>query len=406
MSTSCRVCGTPVIPFFSMGSMPLVNHFLKDRNDFASEKTFDLSVGFCSSCYLVQLLHTVDPKILFSHYLYFSSTSRLFLEHCKELAHAFSKRFHLGPESLVLEIASNDGSFLQYVKELGVKILGVDPAKNIAEFANQKGIPTLPDFFTLAFARKLTEEQHIQADLVYGANVLAHVPDIADFVRGVKLVLKPEGSAVFEFPYLKGLMENKFDTIYHEHVFYYSLLALRNLFRKANLEIYDAELTSQQGGSLLIFVCHPGAFSVHSRAESILREERAAGFDSIETYMQMGRTVEGLKTELLFLLTRLKKEGKRIAAYSAPAKGNVLLNYFGIGKQYLDFIVDKSPAKQGLYTPGTHLLVHPVEKIFEEHPDYVLILCWNIADEVIQQLETYKNAGGKFIIPVPKVKIC
>ncbi len=402
-NTPCRLCGTSIIQFFSLGQMPLVNNFLQDRNNFVSEKTFDLSVGFCPYCYLVQLMHTVDPNDLFSHYLYFSSTSQSFLEHCKELAYSFVKRFHLGPKSLMLEIASNDGAFLQYVKELGIGILGVDPAANIAEAANQKGIPTIPDFFNLALAKKLAEEQSVQADVIYGANVLAHVPDILDFVRGVKTVLKPNGTAIFEFPYLKGLMENKFDIIYHEHVFYYSFLALLNIFRAADLEIYDVEMTPQQGGSLLIFACHRGVFPIDKHIENLLQKERTAGFHSIDTYRTMGRNVETLKVKLLSLLDQLKKQGKRIAAYSASAKGNILLNYFGVGKQYLDFIVDKSPAKQGLYTPGTHFLVCPVEKIFEERPDYLLILCWNIAEEVIQQLEEYQKAGGKFIIPVPEV---
>lgn len=401
---NCRACDTPIAEFFSLGEMPLVNAFLK-KDEIALEKKYDLSVGFCPNCYLVQLMETVPPEELFRHYIYFSSTSSSFLEHCKITADYLTKRLKLGPQSLVLEIASNDGAQLQYFKQLGVQILGVDPAQNIAKLADEKGIPTIPEFFNYNFAKKLKEEKNIQADLVFGANVLAHVPEIIDFVKGVKEVLKPNGTAVFEFPYLKGLMEKKFDIIYHEHVFYYSLLALRNLFKTADLEIYDVERTPMQGGSLRIFVCHHNNFKISKNVKDLITEELNNGFDKLETYQELNTKVMNLKNELINFIDNLKKEGKRIAAYSAPAKGNILLNYFGIGKQYLDFIVDKSEAKQGLYTPGTHLLVYPPDKIYQEKPDYLLILCWNIADEVIEQLEDYHNQGGKFIIPIPQIKI-
>jgi len=400
----CRICNSPLIEFFSLGKMPLVNSFLK-KEEIPNEEKFDLSVGLCPKCYLVQLINTVPPEKLFRNYIYFSSASKLFLEHCKEIAQELVKRLNLGPESLVLEIASNDGAQLQYFKQLGIQTLGIDPAENIAEVANKKGIKTIPEFFNFAFAKKLKEEEKVQADLIFGANVLAHVPKIIDFVKGVKIVLKPKGTAVFEFPYIKGLMENKFDTIYHEHVFYYSLLALRNLFQKADLEIYDVEITLMQGGSLKIFISRPGNFKISTNVKNLIIQEIKDGFDKIETYKKINERVGKLKIDIIDLLKRLKAEGKKIAAYSAPAKGNILLNYFGIGKNYLDFIVDKSEAKQGLYTPGTHLFVYPPEKIYEEKPDYLLILCWNIADEVIEQLKDYHNAGGKFIIPIPNIKI-
>ena len=401
---NCRRCDSPIIKFFSLGEMPLVNAFLK-KEEIPFEKKYDLSVGFCPECYLVQLVNTVSPEKLFRNYIYFSSTSKIFLEHCKEMAQYFVKRLNLDSESLVLEIASNDGSQLQFFKNLGTKILGVDPARNIAEKANKKGIPTIPEFFNYKFAKKLKEEKKIQTDLIFGANVLAHVPEIVDFVKGVKTVLKPKGTAVFEFPYIKGLMEKKFDTIYHEHVFYYSLLSLRNLFKRVDLEIYDVEMTPMQGGSLLIFISHPGAFPISENIKNLVAQEIKEGFDELETYQKLNENIIKLKDDLLILLKNLKSEGEKIAAYSAPAKGNVLLNYFGIGKNYLNFIVDKSEAKQGLYTPGTHLLVYPPEKIYQEKPDYLLVLCWNIAEEVIEQLKDYHNAGGKFIIPIPSIKI-
>lgn len=402
---NCRLCDSLMIKFFSLGQMPLVNSFLK-KEEIPDEEKFDLSVGFCKKCYLVQLINTVSPEKLFKNYIYFSSTSTSFLEYCKKLADYFTKRLNLNSQSLVLEIASNDGAQLQYFKELGIQILGVDPAENIAEAANKKGIKTIPEFFNYAFAKKLKEEEKIEADLVFGANVLAHVPEIVDFVKGVKAILKSKGTAIFEFPYIKGLMENKFDTIYHEHVFYYSLLALRNLFKIAGLEIYDVEMTPMQGGSLRIFISHHGSFLISENVKKLVGEELKNGFDKIETYQKINENVSKLKNDLINLLHRLKSEGKKIAAYGAPAKGNILLNYFGI-KDYLDFIVDKSEAKQGLYAPGTHLLVYPLEKIYEEKPDYLLILCWNLADEVINmpELKEYREQGGKFIIPIPDLKI-
>jgi SAM-dependent methyltransferase len=384
--------------------MPLVNSFLR-KEEIASEKKFDLSVAFCPNCYLVQLVKTVSPEELFRNYIYFSSTSQSFLEHCKKTADYLTKRLNLGPQSLVFEIASNDGAQLQYFKQLGIQILGIDPARNIAKIANEKGIPTIPEFFNHTFAKKLKEEEKIEADLVFGVNVLAHIPEIVDFVKGVRVVLKPKGTAIFEFPYIKGLMENKFDTIYHEHVFYYSLIALRNLFKTADLEIYDVEMTPTQGGSLRIFICHPDEFPINENVKNFIAQELQNSFDKIETYQKINENVSKLKSDIVALLEKIKSEGKRIAAYGAPAKGNILLNYFGINENYLDFIVDKSGVKQGLYTPGTHLLVYPVEKIYQEKPDYLLILCWNIADEVMEQLKDYHDAGGKFIIPIPNIKI-
>lgn len=401
---NCRVCRNKIIEFFSLGQMPLVNAFLK-KEEISLEKKYNLSVGFCPKCYLVQLLETISPEKLFRNYVYFSSTSQSFLDHCKKTAQYLTKRLNLGPKSLVLEIASNDGAQLQYFKELGIQILGIDPALNIAEFANKKGIPTIAEFFNYNFAKKLKKEKGIQADLVFGANILAHVPEIIDFVKGVSIILKPKGTAIFEFPYLKGLLENKFDIIYHEHVFYYSLIALRKLFKKANLEIYDVEMTPMQGGSLRIFISHLNNFPTSENVKKLVEQEIKKGFNKIETYMKINENIKKLKTRLISLLKKLKRQGKKIAGYGAPAKGNVLLNYFGINKDYLDFIVDKSEVKQGLYTPGTHFLVYPPEKIYQEKPDYILILAWNLAEEIMEQLKDYHNAGGKFIIPIPEVQV-
>ena len=404
---NCRSCKTEIVEFFSLGQMPSINVFLKKEEEFSGEKKYNLSVGFCPKCSLVQIIDTIPPKDLFVDYVYFSAVSTHFLEHCKENAAELTKKLNLGKESLILEIASNDGSQLQCFKDLGVSVLGVDPAKNIAKVANEKGIKTIDEFFSYDLAKKLKEEQNVQADLIFGANVLAHVEGITDFVKGVKELLKPQGTAVFEFPYVRGLVENKFDVIYHEHVFYYSLLALRELFKGADLEIYDVKMTRMQGGSLMFFASHTGAFPIHQNVQDLITKEIESGFDKLETYQKMNENVMGIKKDLLDLLVKIKGEGKKVVAYSASAKGTVLLNYFGINSNYINFIVDKAKAKQGLYTPGTHLLVYPPEKISEEKPDYVLILCWNLADEVMemQELKNWRQDGGKFIIPIPEVKV-
>lgn len=398
----CRVCNHTLEKFFSLGKMPLVNNFLKE-SELKNEKKFDLSLGFCPNCYLVQLTEAIAPKTLFQHYLYFSSVTQSILEHSKKTADTFIKRFHLDTNSLVLEVGSNDGVHLQFYKKKGIQVLGIDPAENIANVANERGIKTIPDFFNLKLAKKLVSDG-IKADLLYGANVFAHVPEIVDFVQGIELILKEKGTAVFESPYLQGLFENKFDTIYHEHVFYYGLLALQNLFKKARLTIYDVEHIPMQGGSLRIFVCHENMFTIFPHVINLAKEEIKKDFHKVASYKNMERNVKKLKVELIDLLGKLRKEGKRIGGYGAPAKGNVLLNYFGISHHF-DFLVDKSIAKQGLYTPGTHMRIYPPSKIWEEKPDYLLILAWNISDEIVNEWQLFKRRGGKFIIPIPKLKV-
>jgi len=402
--TKCKLCQTKIVPFFSLGKIPLVNSFLLEK-ELANEKKYDLSIGFCPKCYLVQLMKTVSPKKLFSHYIYLTGNSKTMVDHCEKTAKYLSKRFKLNSKSLFLEIASNDGTLLYFFKKLKVGILGVDPAKNIAEIANKKGLTTIPDFFNYKFARKLVTEKKVQADVIFGANVLAHVPKIYDFVKGVKTALKPKGTAIFEFPYLRGLLENKFDTIYQEHVFYYGILALINLFSRAGLEIYDVEITPMQGGSLRIYAANPGTYQQTTALKKLIQQEKELGYDKIAIYKKMNLSVEKLKKDLLTLLTKIKKQKKTIAAYSAPAKGVIALNYFKIGKKYLDFIVDKAKEKQGLYVPGIYLKVEPPNKIFERKPDYVFILCWNIKEEIINQLKEYRQQGGKFIITIPKLEV-
>jgi len=403
MIIKCRLCNRPLRKFFSLGRLPLANSYLK-KSQLRRTSKYDLSVGFCSNCLLVQLMKSLPPEKLFRKYLYFSSTSQSFLAHSKKTAQFLKRKLRLNSDSLVLEIASNDGAVLKYFQELGVRVIGIDPARNIAKIANSNGIKTIPEFFNYSMALKLFKKR-LTADLVYGANVLAHVPGILDFVKGVKFILKQKGTVVFEFPYIKGLLEGKFDTIYHEHFFYYSLLALTNLFRKAGLVIYDVKMTPLQGGSLQIFISHPNVFITSNRVHKLLKKETSEGFHKLATYKKLSITVDNLKKELLELLKRLRQNNKSVAAYGAPAKGNTLLNFFGIGKNYLDFIVDKSPAKQGSFTPGTHLLIESPKVIMERKPDYLLILCWNIYKEILEDCRSYKKAGGKFIVPIPKLRI-
>lgn len=400
----CRSCSGQIVPFLSLGNVPLVNSFLT-KKQISRERRYALTICFCRVCYLVQLSITVDPKTLFSNYLYYSSTSITFLDHCKSISMVFKRRFRLGRQSLVMEIASNDGALLHYFQNLKIPVIGVDPAKNIAREANKKGIPTIPKFFNHRFALSYVRAGGKKPCLVFGANVLAHVPEINDFLLGVREVLDDSGTAVFEFPYIKGLFEGKFDTIYHEHVFYYSLIALTNLFDRAGLEIYDVEQTSVQGGSLRIFASHVDKYSKTRRLKKLYQDELLAGYDELMSYKTIGVKVGALKEHILTFLKKAKRDNKTVVAYSAPAKGNVLLNYFKINSSLVKYIVDKAPEKQGLYTPGTHLMVYPPSKVLSEQPDYLLILCWNIADEIMKQESVYRARGGKFVIPIPNLKV-
>ena len=400
--TTCRACQQYIIPFFSLGKMPLVNSFLRKR-DIPHEEEFDLTVGFCPNCYLVQLMHAVDPEIMFRKYLYFSSATRTIVSHSNSTAVHLIDKLQLNSRAFVIEVGSNDGVQLKAFKDYGIDVLGVDPARNIAKVANACGIRTISEFFNLSLATRLDKDQ-VHADLLYGANVFAHIPHIIDFISGVKLILKPHGSAVFEFPHLVGLFENKFDTIYHEHVFYYSALAVRNLVQRVGLELYDVEHIPMQGGSLRVYICHKGMFKQSKTLVELLKQEKERGFEHIRTYQTIRTNVEKLKKDLISLLKGLCSQKKHIAAYGAPAKGMILLNYFKM-KRYLDFIVDKSVDKQGLYTPGSHMKIYPVDKVKELKPEYLLVLCWNIIDEVMSDLEDYRKTGGKFIQPVPRITV-
>lgn len=391
----CRNCNKKIIKFFSLGKLPLGNGFLK-KKEISPERKYDLSIGFCPNCYLVQLIKTVPPLRIYGRTFYLPSTFKSILKEAEEVSDYLVRRLNLNSKSTVLDIGCSDGYQLQFFKELGMKTLGVDPARNAAKIAQKKGILTIVDFFNYKLAQKL-KKQKIKADLIIGLNILNHIDEIKDFLRGVKLLLKPKGTAFFRF-----FMQRELDIINHEHVFYFSFLSLKNVLENVNLEMYDAEIKK---GALSIFVSHRDTFPISKNVKYFINEELKRKFNKLETYQKFAENIIKAKRELLSLLKELKSQGKKIAAYSASEKGNILINYCGIGKNYLDFIVDKSGLKQGLYTPGAHLLIYSPKKIYQEKPDYLLILSWNISKEIITQLKNYHNDGRKFIIPLPKIKI-
>lgn len=401
----CRSCGEIGLEeVLSLGRTPLANALLTTEQLDRPEETYPLDLVFCPRCSLVQITETVPSEKLFGEYLYFSSFSDTMVRHAEEVVERLVPSRGLGGESLVVEVASNDGYLLQYYKRAGIPVLGVEPASNVARVAEEeRGIPTLTEFFGDDLARRLADDGR-RADVVHANNVLAHVPDLNGVVEGIGLLLKDDGVAVIETPYVKDMLDRReFDTIYHEHLCYYSLMALDRLFGRHGLVIQDVERLPIHGGSLRVF-----AGKGDERSPSVVRmleEEAGWGVDRFESYRKFGAEVEKLRGELLALLDELKAQDKSIAVYGASAKGSTLLNYFGIGRETLDFVADRSTVKQGLYTPGTHLSICPPEKLLEDMPDYVLLLTWNFADEILEQQAEYRRRGGRFIIPIPELEI-
>jgi SAM-dependent methyltransferase len=385
--------------------MPLANALLKEDELKKPEETYPLDLVFCPLCALVQITETVPPEKLFSEYLYFSSFSDTMLNHSRELVSRLTSKQSLNEKSLVVEIASNDGYMLQYYKEKNIPVLGIEPARNIALVAEkERGIPTLCEFFRVELAQQLKDDGK-QADVIHAHNVLAHVADLNGFVEGIRILLKGEGLAVIEVPYVKDMIYRcEFDTIYHEHLCYFSLTALESLFRRHGLIIQDVQCVSIHGGSIRLFVGHQTQ-NISSDVDVLLKEESEWGVHRIDFYQEFSHRVEGLKVSLTTLLQELKIKGNRLAAYGAAAKGATLLNYFGIGEEILDFVVDRSPYKQGHYMPGVHLAIHSPAKLLEAMPDYVLLLAWNFVKEIKAQQTRYTQQGGHFIIPVPEVRI-
>lgn len=401
----CRICGSSgLYRFLDLGSTPLANSFLKTA-DVKGEHSYPLNVLFCEECGLVQLGYIVPPEQLFCDYIYFSSTSDTMRAHFASLAAEVLERF-AGKGSLVVEVASNDGVLLKNMLGKGVRILGVEPATNIAAVANKAGVETLNEFFNSKTAAEIAKTRG-RAKAVLANNVFAHIPDLHDFLKGLDALLDKDGVAIIEVPYLADMYEKReFDTIYHEHLAYFSIKPLVYLFGAYAMEIFDVKRVPVHGGTIRAYVQRKGAGNkATGEVGKLLALEKKMGLHSKEAYDKFARDVESLRDELLGLLNRLRGEGKRVAGYGAPAKGNTLLNYFHIGRGLLEYTVDKSPYKVGLFTPGTRLPVYDVSRIESDRPDYLLILAWNFSDEIIRQQSSYAKSGGRFIIPVPSPKI-
>ena len=403
----CRFCGSVLDhTFIDLGRSPLANSFLSKEAIGRAESYYPLHVYVCENCFLVQLEEFESPKNIFSDYLYFSSFSQSWLHHCSEYARDMTERYSLNPSSLVIEIASNDGYLLQYFKERGIGVLGVEPAANVAKVAEGKGIPTEVAFFGAKTAQRMAAAGR-RADLMAANNVLAHVPDVNDFVAGFKILLKPEGTATFEFPHLLRLIaERQFDTIYHEHFSYLSLLVVEKVFSRHGLKVFDVEQLTTHGGSLRVFACHDGLERPRSsNCDKVIGAERAAGLDRIEAYDHFAETVVDIKCRLLEFLIEARGANKVVVGYGAPAKGNTLLNYCGIGPELVRYTVDRSPHKQSLFLPGVQIPIHAPEHIFETKPNYVLILPWNLKDEVTEQMAGIRDWGGRFVVAIPTLEI-
>jgi SAM-dependent methyltransferase len=406
--TDCRFCGQPLEhTFCDLGMSPLSNAYVSAADLGEMERFYPLHARVCANCLLVQVPSFEAPERIFSDYAYFSSYSESWLAHCKAYADAVSARFGLGERSLVIEIASNDGYLLQFFKDKGIPALGIEPAANVAEVASRRGIDTLVRFFSRDLAEELGR-RHQSADLVVANNVLAHVPDLHDFVAGLARLLNPQGVLTVEFPHIKCLIEqNQFDTIYHEHLFYFSLLVVRQVFAHHGLAVFDVEKISTHGGSLRVFaqLAVGGRQPVSSRVEDLLLDEERGGLKRLSTYVGFADKAQTVKMDLLEFLIAAKRQGHRVVGYGAPAKGNTLLNYCGVRSDLLPFTVDRNPAKQGRYLPGTHIPIYEPEQLRRVRPDYVLILPWNLRDEISAQLAFVREWGGRLLVSVPRVEV-
>jgi 2-polyprenyl-3-methyl-5-hydroxy-6-metoxy-1,4-benzoquinol methylase len=408
MSIDCRHCGMPIKhSFCDLGMSPLANSYLTEDQVDQPEMFFPLHARVCSSCFLVQVGDFERPDAIFTDYAYFSSYSQSWLDHAETYVRNVIERFSLDASNQVIELASNDGYLLKNFVSAGIPVLGIEPAANVAEVAQQSGINTEVQFFTTEFAEDLVARD-IRADLLIGNNVLAHVPDLNDFVQGMSVVLAPSGVITMEFPHLLQLIEqNQFDTIYHEHFSYFSLLTVEKVFAAEGLRIFDVERIDTHGGSLRIFACHNG-FEWHpttARVTDLATAEKAASLDKVEGYLGYSDGVQRVKRDLLRFLIDARDSGLKTAAYGAPAKGNTLLNYCGIRDDLIDYTVDKSPHKQGHFLPGTHLPVYAPSHIRETRPDYLLVLPWNLKDEIVQEMGFIREWGGRFVVPIPELNV-
>lgn len=415
---NCRFCQHSLQhTFVNLGGSPISNDFLSIEQIDKPEKFYPLHTYVCDRCFLVQLPEVESREHIFGDgdYAYFSSYSQSWLKHCQQYTNLMIERFGLvggaspleNRSSQVIEIASNDGYLLQYFQQQNISVLGIEPASNVAAVAEAKGIPTLTKFFGIQTATELIELDK-QADLLLGNNVLAHVPDLNDFVAGMKLLLKPEGIITIEFPHLMQLIaHSQFDTIYHEHFSYFSFLTVEQVFAAHGLTLFDVEELSTHGGSLRIYGRHSenSKLIVTDRVTELKAKEVAEGLDRIDTYLDFTKQVENIKRQLLTFLIQAKTEGKSVVGYGAPAKGNTLLNYCGVRTDFIDYTVDISPHKQGLFLPGTHISIHSPDRISETKPDYLLILPWNLRSEIIEQMAHIREWGGKFVLPIPQLEV-
>jgi SAM-dependent methyltransferase len=403
----CRLCQTALkTTFVDLGMSPMCESFLTAEQTNQMEPYFPLHALVCSECFLVQLQAYVKPEDIFTEYAYFSSYSTSWVEHARKYCAAITARLGLGAKSQVFEIASNDGYLLQHFLPLGVPATGIEPAVNVAEVARKKNIPTLVEFFGLEFARRLVIEGN-RADLIIGNNVLAQVPDLNDFTAGMAHLLGPNGVITLEFPHLERLIEeNQFDTIYHEHFSYFSLITIDRLATRHGLKVFDVEQLSTHGGSLRVYLCRRDAsHSTTPAVAALLTHERKLGFEDIATYSHFSAQVHRTKRQLLSLLVQCKEHGAKICGYGAPGKGNTLLNYCGIGTDFLDFTVDRNPYKHGRFTPGMHIPIRLVDAIDEAKPDFLFILPWNLKKEIVSQMHHVGKWGCKFIVPIPEIAV-
>ena len=404
--SECRACrGKRLRLFLDLGTVPLANAFLTAEQLAQPELRFPLEVYFCEDCCLVQLVHVVKPELLFSHYLYRTGTNQTIAEHNRRLTEAVANDRKLGAKELVVEIASNDGSLLQCFRERGVRTLGVEPAKNIAQIASDAGIETLNEFFDAASVERILAG-HGEASAVIANNVLAHVDATIEFLAHCKKLLGPNGRVIIEVPYLGEMLDKlEYDTVYHEHLCYFSVTALMRLFAEAGLLLDRVDPVPIHGGSLRLWGKRSDGSGHGASVLEMAEKEKKAGLAIFSRFEEFARRVKQNREELRALLSKLKREGKSMAGYGAPAKGNTLLCYCEIGTDLIPFTVDMSPLKVGLYTPGSHIPVRPVQRIFDEQPDYVVILAWNFAPEIMKFLQPYKDKGGKFILPIPEPKV-
>lgn len=404
----CRFCGAALRhTFVDLGVSPLSNSYLKRDELNRMEPFYPLHARVCEQCFLVQLGEFESPENIFSDYAYFSSYSESWLRHARDYTNLARERFNLDERSQVIEIASNDGYLLQYFVEKKIPVLGIEPAANVASAAQARGVPTITKFFGTATATELAVEGR-KADLLLGNNVLAHVPDLNDFVAGLKILLKPAGVVTMEFPHLMRLMHGRqFDTIYHEHFSYFSFITVEKVFARHGLTIFDVEELETHGGSLRIYARHAEDESreVGSRVPELRGREIEAGIERLETYLNFTDQVRETKRALLTFLIEARREGKTVAGYGAPAKGNTLLNYCGVRTDFLDYTVDASPHKQGRFLPGTRIPIFAPSKLKETRPDYILILPWNLREEIIGQAAFAREWGARFVVPVPQVEV-